>query len=54
MFTRLDDSRIDDTSEGGLSIDLFLKRHGLVHNGGFQKFEALYCSLNVVGSTEIS
>ena len=30
------------------SIDQFSKRHGLVHNGGFPKFEAPYCSLNMV------
>ena len=35
-------------------IDLFPKRHRMVHNCGFPKFEELYCSLNVVGSTEIS
>ena len=35
-------------------IDPFPKRHRLVHNGGFPKFEALYCSLNMVISTEIS
>ena len=35
-------------------IDLFPKRHRLVHNGGFPNFEALYCSLNMVNSTEIS
>ena len=33
---------------------LFQKRHRLVHNGGFPKFEALYCSLDVLNSTEIS
>ena len=32
----------------------FLKRHRLVHNGGFPKSEALHCSLNMVNSTEIS
>ena len=35
-------------------IDPFPIRHRLVHNGGFPKFEALYCSLNMVKSTEIS
>ena len=35
-------------------IDPFTKRHGLVHNGGFPKFEALYCSSNMISSTEIS
>ena len=34
--------------------DPFPKRHRLVHNGGFPKFEALYCSVNIVNSTEIS
>ena len=31
-----------------ISIDPFPKRHRLVHNGGFPKLEALYCSLNMV------
>ena len=31
----------------------FPKRQRLVNNGGFLKFEALYCSLNMVSSTEI-
>ena len=35
-------------------IDLFPKRHRLVHNGRFPKFKALYCSLNMISSTEIS
>ena len=35
-------------------IDPFPKRHKLIHNGGFPKFEALYCSLNMVNSTETS
>ena len=35
-------------------IDPFPKRHRLVHNGGFPKFEALYCRINMVNSTEIS
>ena len=35
-------------------IDSFPKRHRLAHNGGFLKFAALYCSLNMVSSTEIS
>ena len=30
------------------------ERHRLVHNGGFSKLEALYCSLNIVSSTKIS
>ena len=32
----------------------FHKCHKLVHNGEFPKFEALYCSLNMVNSTEVS
>ena len=32
----------------------FSKRHRLIHNGGLPKFEALYGSLNVVNSAEIS
>ena len=35
-------------------IDPFLNCHRLVHNGGFPKIEALYCSLNMVNSTQIS
>ena len=35
-------------------MDPFPKRHRLVNNGGFLKFEALYCSVNTVNSTEIS
>ena len=35
-------------------IDPFTKRHRLVHNGGFPKFEALYCSPDMISSTEIS
>ena len=35
-------------------IDPFTKRHRLVHNGGSPKLEALYGSLNMVNSTEIS
>ena len=35
------------------AIDPFPKRHRLAHNGGFLKFEALYCSLIMVSSTEI-
>ena len=35
------------------SIDVFSKRHRLVHNSGFPKFEALYCGLDIVISTEI-
>ena len=31
-----------------VSIDPFTKRHKLVHNGGFPKFEVLYCSQNTV------
>ena len=30
------------------SIDKFSKRDGLVHNGGFPKFEEPHCSLNMV------
>ena len=30
------------------------KCHRLAHNGTFPKFEVLYCSLNMVNSTEIS
>ena len=30
------------------AIDPFTKRHKLVHNCGFPKFEVLYCSQNVV------
>ena len=37
-----------------IAIGPFPKRHRLVHNGGFPKFEALYCSPNMVGSTEIT
>ena len=36
------------------SIDPFHQRHKLVHNGGFSKFEALCCILNVVNLNEIS
>ena len=36
------------------NIDVFPKRHRLVHNGGFPTFEALYCSLNMVSSTKVS
>ena len=35
-------------------VDPYPKLHGLVHNGGFPKFEALYCSLNMLSSIEIS
>ena len=35
-----------------LFIDLFTKRHRLVHNGRFPKFEALYCSSDMISSTE--
>ena len=34
-------------------IDSFMKRHKLVHNGGFLKFEVLYCSQNTVKSIKI-
>ena len=34
-------------------INPFSKRHRLVHNGKFPNFEALYCSLDVLNSTEI-
>ena len=30
------------------TIDPFTKRQELVHNGGFPKFELLYCSQNTV------
>ena len=36
------------------SIDLFPKRHRKVHHGKFPKFRDLYCSLNMVSSTEVS
>ena len=36
------------------AIDPFTKRHRLVHNGGFPKSEALYCSPNMISSTEVS
>ena len=42
-----------DNSCDNRLIDLFLKHHRMVDNGGFPKFEALYCSLNMVSSTEI-
>ena len=35
-------------------IDLSTKRHRLVHNGESPKLEAVYGSLNMVNSTEIS
>ena len=34
-------------------LQTLYKRHELVHNGGFQKFEALYCSQNTVESIKI-
>ena len=38
-----------------ITIDPFTKRHKRnVHNGGLPKFEALYCSPNMIRSTEIS
>ena len=37
-----------------ISIEPFPKRQRLVHNVGFTNFKALYCSLNMVSSTEIS
>ena len=37
-----------------LLIDTFPKSHRLVCNGGFEKLETLYCSLNMLSSTEIS
>ena len=37
-----------------LFIDPFPKCRKLVHNGGFPKFEALYCSLNMVNLIEFS
>ena len=36
------------------ATDPFPKLHRLVHNGGFPKFEAVYCIPNMVNSTEIS
>ena len=36
------------------AIDPFPKLHRLVHNGGFTKFKALHCGLNMVNSTQIS
>ena len=35
------------------STDPFTKRHKLVHNGKFPKFEALYCNQNTVKSIKI-
>ena len=35
-------------------LDLFPKRHRLVHNGGLPNLEALYCSLNMASSTKTS
>ena len=43
-----------DSNLNEYNIDPFPKRHRLVHNGGFTKFEALCCSLNMVNATEIS
>ena len=34
-------------------IDPFTKRHKLVHDGGFPKFEVLHCSQNTVKSIKI-
>ena len=34
-------------------IDPFTKRHKLIHNGGFPKFEILYCSQYTVKSVKI-
>ena len=34
-------------------IDPFTERHKLVHNGGFSKSEALYCSQNAVKSIKV-
>ena len=34
------------------SMDPFMKRHRLVHNGGFTKFEAVHWNLNMVNSIE--
>ena len=34
-------------------VDPFTKRHKLVHNDGFPKFEVLYCSQNTVKSIKI-
>ena len=36
------------------NISPFSKHHRLVHNARFRKFKALYFSLNMVSSTEIS
>ena len=36
-----------------VAIDPFTKRHKLVHNGWFRKFEELYCSQNTVKSIKI-
>ena len=36
-----------------VAVDPFPKRHRLVHNGGFPKLEALYCSLDMVSANEI-
>ena len=35
------------------NIDHFMKHDKLVHNGGFPKFELLYCIQNTVKSTHI-
>ena len=37
----------------GFSADPFTKRHILVHNGGFRKFEELYCSQSTNTSIKI-
>ena len=42
------------SEDSSFGIDPSLKRHRLVHNGRFPNLEALYYSLNVVSSTEIS
>ena len=53
-FTTQDFNRLMQLRPFYFDIDPFTKRHRLVHNGGFPKFEALYCSLNMVNSVEFS
>ena len=40
-------------AEHNKDIDMFVKRHKLVHNGGFLKFEVSYCRQNAIKSTKI-
>ena len=54
LFVSLYRIRLRETTNNDFSIDPFPKSHKLVHIGGFLTFVALYCSLNMVGSTEIS